>query len=518
MSIYAYPESKIIDQVTFRKTEGGHHYAYVQAAAGADPAVLADIVKQCSQKGWQCTPYTLDGKAVLQVQGARNPAQITQFLSEKNWIQGEAKFTKVDEEKLGFKEQLKKRSLGASGAFYVIGDAAFTNYGYRGANELNIAAGVLYGAGTVSLLSGGRKDQSDLQIRELSKKMSQYLKENGEKLPNSCSIDSINEDHKKGLLKSADDLIRRYPSELMNLFYAAAGVCIGIAAAKSLHKPITDKEFQKEVSEIFKLKTKPITKQFPSAKLAFSDLKRARTELAQKMYKNHKLENTLDIGLGSMTTLSGLFAMAVKEKKPDPDAPEKHGLEALWQKIQEKPLAVAGIGYMVSTMCHAVSTGLAWQYAGKEKRKTIFSRGVFVGANIIAEILLAISSKGHGEGVKSDKTVDNTMIALAADLVVKQPKHMQEELITNVSHFLGRPDVLALKNGEAEKLLREQVETMRKNPWAMCGEKAAPQVPDALSELSVNEKAIVPGKSSAAAWQAKVAAGKNTPLEPSLST
>ncbi len=82
---------------------------------------------------------------------------------------------------------------------------------------------------------------------------------------------------------------------------------------------------------------------------------------------------------------------------------------------------------------------------------------------------------------------------------------------------MGAPDVLARKDQEIEKILKAQVDAMSNNPWAMCGEKTAPQIPDTLPELPVNESAIVPGKSSAAAWQAKIAAGKNTPLEPHIS-
>jgi len=488
----------VIDEVTFRKTEGGHNYAYLHAAPNADPAALQQIFTYCNQQGWQCTPYNLDGKSTLQLQGFNSPNSLVKLLQEMSWTQGATKFTPTQNDKLSFKEQVKKRSLGASGAFYVIGDAAFTKYGYADANKHNIAAGILYGAGTLSLLGGGRKDQSDLQIREISKQMSQYLKDHGAEMPNSCSLDSITRDHKKGLIKSADDLFRRYPSELMNLFYAAAGICIGIAAHKQMGSHVTEESFQ----QVLKRK-----------RLEGSTL--SENVIRTNANKYHKLESKLDIGLGSMTALSGLFAMMVKEKKHDPDAPEKHGLEALWQKIQERPLAVAGIGYMVSTMCHALSTLIARSYADDKRRSSVFYRGVFVVANIIAELLLAISSKGHGEGVKSDKTVDNTVIALAADLIVKQPVRMQEGLINHVATFLGKPEVLAIKDQEVKTLLHSQVEAMRKNPWAMCN-----PVPDAVPPLPEREGnvAVTLKKSDLpASWTTKVTPPKDSP-QPQLST
>src|SRR5690606_8693557 len=154
----------------------------------------------------------------------------------------------VKENKLSLSETIKKRSLAASGAFYLIGDASFTRYGYGDRSKLNVAAGLLYGAGTLSLLMGGRKDQSDLQIRAISRKMAQHFRDLEVALPEECSLDSIARDHKRGLIKKADDLLRRYPSEMMNLFFAAAGACIALAAYKSNVKGHASEQ---DVQEVF---------------------------------------------------------------------------------------------------------------------------------------------------------------------------------------------------------------------------------------------------------------------------
>lgn len=493
MAVYTYPQSKVIDEITFRKTEGGHLYAYLQATPGSDRNILQGILRALAENDWRVTPYNLDGKPVLEVHGFKNEPGFIKFLEARGWASGASTHTGNKEKETSFKEKIRKRSLGASGAFYLIGDASFTKYGYAESSGLNTAGGMLYGAGTLSLLLGGRKDPSDLQVRHLARQLDAYLKEHGDSLPNECSLDSVVRDHKKGLIRKADDLLRRYPSELMNLFFAAAGVCIAAAAHKQMGHVIT--EDSESFQQVFARKRR-------------EGLKLDKGVILKKMNHYHKLESKLDIGLGTMTGLSGLFAMLVKEKKKDPDAPKKGGMDGIWEWIQQKPLAVAGVGYMVSTMCHAVSTAIAWNYADDSRRKSVPWRATFVGANIIAEILLAISSKGHGHGVKSDKSVDNTIIALAADLIVKQPAKLQPALTEHVAGFLGRPDVLAIKNEDAAKLLREQVEALRKNPWAMAS--AAHTAPAA-------DTSAVPKPENIPAWQAKVAAQGTAADTPQLS-
>jgi hypothetical protein len=495
VSVYSYPQSKVIDEITFKKSEGGHVRAYLHAAPGADPKLLHAIACDLAERGWQATPFSMGRKPLLEVEGFGTKAtSLVNLLQEKQWVQGEAKFVADKEDKLSLKEQVKKRSLAASGAFYLIGDGSFAKYGYEGGSSLNLAAGALYGAGTLSLLGFGRKDQSDLQVKDIARKMREHFKKLDDKLPESCSLESISEDHKKGLIRSADDLFRRYPSEMMNLFFAAAGVCIAIAAKNHMKSPMEPKD----VTQVFTR----LSKKQPGLTEAM---------VKHKMEINHRRESWLDIGLGSMTSLSGLFAMLVKEKHPDPDAPKKHGLEAVWQKIQQKPLAIAGAGYMVSTMCHAVSTGIAWNYANDKRRSSVKWRALFVGSNIVAEILLAISSKGHGHGVKSDKSVDNTVISLAAELIAKQPAAMQNTLIDHVTGFLGRPDTLALKDNEVKAMLRTEVELMRKNPWAMAASKGqSASVTQSVSAQQIENKAQL-------SWQAKAALAEKASNQPHLS-
>lgn len=503
MSVYTYPESKIIDEVTFNKSDGGHTRAYVHAVDGADKKQLQDIMCTLADRGWQVTPYSINAKPQLEVYGFKNERQLLTLLEQSGLAKGRATHVKTAQDKHSFAEQIKKRSLQASGAFYLVGDASFTRYGYQSGNDLssrlNMIGGLLYFAGTGSLLAFGRKDPSDLQVRDISKKMASHFRDLDLNLPEDCSLSSITQDHQKGLLQKADDLFRRYPSEMMNLFFAAAGACIAMAAYKSNIKGHASAE---DVEQVFARHLKKMQAKNPA--ISHAEIAKMRENIAHKVHVNHRREGWLDIGLGTMTGASGLLAMMVEEKAHDPDAPKKEGIAKLWQTIQEKPLAVAGVGYMVSTMCHAVSTAIAWNYANDARRKSVPWRALFVGANLVAEVLVAMSSKGHGAGVKSDKSVNNTVISLAADLIVKQPRAMQNYLIDHMAKFLGRSDVLAVKDTQAADLLRTQVEAMRNNPWALADVgRSPPPAPEILTD-------------SVPAWQSRLSAERNTTTQPQI--
>jgi hypothetical protein len=184
---------------------------------------------------------------------------------------------------------------------------------------------------------------------------------------------------------------------------------------------------------------------------------------------------------------SGLFATVVKEKKRDPDDPPAKGLAGLWERMREHPLAVAAAGYTVSTAFHAGSTWKAYREAkrtGDQLRlRSVPGRALFVSMAFLSEFLLAISSKGHGEGVQSDASVRDSALSLAADMVASQPRDTQAALVDSLADFMSRPDVLAMKNERARALLHEQVEAMRRNPWmeAFRCDKALPEDTQAQS-------------------------------------
>ena len=83
------------------------------------------------------------------------------------------------------------------------------------------------------------------------------------------------------------------------------------------------------------------------------------------------------------------------------------------------------------------------------------------------------------------------MIALAANMIANQPKHMQDHLVEYMTPFLGAPNVLAMKNDEVHDLLRKQVEKARQNPWSC-------EIPPLATPAKP--------KDPMPAWQSKIAA------------
>ncbi|MBY0406819.1 MAG: hypothetical protein K2Q01_03945, partial [Rickettsiales bacterium] len=308
MSIYAYPLSTVVEEVIFRKTANGALRAYVHAKEGTPKAKVDEVNDGLLAEGYTTIPFTIQGKPMLEVRGFKKEKSLLKQLNDHDWVQGDAKIQEDAQEYIGWKERLQKRSLQASGALYAFGDVSFFLYGLKGASPLDMAAGIFYGLPTPVLLAYGRNDQSELQIKDYAKIMAKHFREQSVKLPDDCSLDAITRDKNQGLIKNVNDLLQRYPSEFMNLSYAAAGACIAMAGAKHL-KHLGVKGVSKDVLDGW-------VKHLGATKPG------ATTEMARQMAHNSiKIENQLNVGVGATTVASGLFGAVVKEKNPDPDNP-----------------------------------------------------------------------------------------------------------------------------------------------------------------------------------------------------
>jgi hypothetical protein len=175
-----------------------------------------------------------------------------------------------------------------------------------------------------------------------------------------------------------------------------------------------------------------------------------------------------DIGLGAITMTSALAGLLIKEKKPVEGEEKRTGLAGVWDWIQEKPLRATGYGFMVSTAFHGWATWGKYKIAAPDDpiRKTIALRGVFVAANVIAELLMVVSSKGHGQGVQADKSTDDTVFANAAQIIARQNPAQQDALIERLAGYMSSPDIMGGRTEEIAAKLREHVHSMGKNPWA----------------------------------------------------
>ncbi|MEZ5690220.1 MAG: hypothetical protein R3D71_00960 [Rickettsiales bacterium] len=478
MTSYKYSKGSVIDEIDFQKTAGGDYRAYLHAKDGTSGKILSDISHSIIKRGWQAVPFTKDGKHTLEIRGFDFEGQLKKELGKNHWINGSPEKIEDKKETSSFIDQIKKQSLFLSGLAYIVGDISFIQYGKKSKSPLDVLAGAAYSGGTWSSLLFARKGMDDLHVKELSGRMANYMASQNIEIPDNCSISAITEDKHKGLIKTADDFFRRYPSEMMNGFFALAGASIAAAAMKN---KVYGKPSKITVSEVLQKKKSDFMKASPN--LTDAQYSNMAYEQAKK---DLKYAGKLDVGLGLTTLSSGIFGITVDEEARDPDVPRKKGLEGVWEWVKERPLAITGVGLMVSTMFHAVSTMSEWKKGGSDVKKTIAWRGLFVAASILAEVLVTISSKGHGKGVVGDKSVKDTAISLAGEMIAKQPPAKHEYLIDYMSGFLGRDDVLAMKDSEVKDLLRTQVEAARNNPWAKC------KMPNIIPELPSSDVAARP--------------------------
>lgn len=478
MSVYKYPESQVIDEVTFTKNAKGGVRAYLHADDGVVSDHACQIIDALRKQDFECVPYNLDGKPVVEVRGFKRESDLLGMLGQNEWIKGKAQIIPDKTDRITLMDKIAKRSLQASGATYLAGDFGFIRYGHREKDNLVKAGGLSYFLGTLALLFYGRNDQSNLQVHDLAKSIEQFAKREDIDVPPGSVVHALAQDKKsQNILERMNEFGQRHPSEMFNSVTALAGAFVATAAYRN------------------KVKFTPT---------ALMDAKAIR---------EMRHEGWMDVGLGATTVGAGLLATLVKEKKHDPDDPPLKGLKWVKQKLQEHPLAIAGGGYLVATLCHAASTCKAYIEAKRVKDAvrlaSVPDRAFFVAMAFVSEVLLGISSKGHGEGVVSDSSVDNSAIAIAAELIAHQPVEQQDKLIAQMAQFLGEQKVLALKDQELRRTLQQQVEGMRTNLWAQrgslkdqfCGAVDAPVIMSAKTQT----------------WQSKVAPAHNVPLQPQFS-
>ncbi len=485
MSIYAYKDSKIIDEVTFRKTANGALRAYVHACPDIGKGKVEEVLQAFKGADIEAIPFTVDNKAVVEVRGFKRESQLLGLLGKNNFISDTPEITKEPADHMSWGDVLRKRSIQASGVAMMVADTGYAIYGMKSKHWEDTLAGLMYLGGSINFTAFGKNDQSAFQIREGAQVILDHARAKGYNIPEDTALSTVGAVRKESALRKVHNFFEQHPSEIGNMAYVTAGALI---AKSAMHHRV---------------------------------LSPPRAEMTPKEISDMRKGGIGDTVLGSTTITSGLIASLVKEKARDPDAPRQHGLSGIAEWIQEKPLRMASYGYIGSTLCHAYTTFTETMAAkrliakpnapakelalAKEHLGAIPYRVVFVAMSLIGEALLSISSKGHGEGVVSDNTVDTSIVAIAAELIIKQPKHMQEGLIQEMGKFLGQPEVLALKDEEAIKRLRHQVEEMRCNPWAT-------KIPEAAPEAEKRKPApVVVAKDAMPAWQAKVATVEKAP-------
>lgn len=552
MPIYSYSPDSLTSEVEVITSPQGGVRAYLRARSDASPEELANIQQKLLELGWYGIPCTRNGRSVLEIRGPAKAEDVAAFLQGEGLVNGPANTsTPVPEDHHSLQDKFHSATLKFTGQTYIVGDAAFMTYasmelykhydklkratktleaaksagkalgeaeelvkdakGAVGGGWFKINSGIGYGIGSVILANYGSHDQSQLEIKTAIQKVDRFLKNEGMAAPDAEGV-LVQEPEKKnqGFLEKAHDLLRRYPSEALNIVYTGVGLTLlasSLRQISALKAPIIKAEEALKVG-----------KSSGAAGEALQDL---TNEV--KSVKKERRSEIIDVGLGAVTATSALAGILIKEKKPVEGEKKRGGLGGVWDWIQERPLRATGYGFMAATGFHAAATLDKWRPSYKEakildkiggekalkdsgkmaglaeeeshllkdmqfRRKTLMGRGVFVALNVLAEVLLIVSSKGHGEGVRN-KDVDETVIASTAEYISRQNPAAQDALIQRLSGYMASPDVLGMRAEEVANELRAQVAAMKENPWAqsLTVARKAPEASPALAAAPVQQ-------------------------------
>jgi hypothetical protein len=438
----------VIDDVQVCRNENGGVRAYVHAASTASAEQLLEIKNGLADRNLKVIPTTKDGRPVLEVRGFKKPSDFTRILLEKHYITGVSSMTREEGDIVNPAQKWRHATLSAAGLSYNIGDIAYLTYAFKKYhhehvpnaknmtnffNVMDIVAGFGYAAGSLALTKYGHGDRSQIMIQSTNKKIKDYLADTGINVPEDSALANSTHEKKRGFFGRLDNVFARYPSETFNSIYIFVGALLGSAA------------FYRAVVAHTK-----------------GNLKEARAE-------------AMDVGLGLMTFTSAMTGLLVKEKRID-ENDRRQGLGKVLDWVQEKPLRATGFGYMISTLFHGYGTYVKHKGGDALVKKTAVYRGIFVLANVVSEVMLFVSSKGHGEGLKPDKSVDESILASTAELILRQPPERQKTLTSQLAGYLAAPEVMG---GDVDKMahtLQAHMDALQKNPWTSAKTRS-PQEP-----------------------------------------
>lgn len=465
MTIYRFSSDALIEEVRVVITANGGARAYIHARSDATAEQLEQVHQVFASRQWKGVPYNDHGRAALELRGFSEPEKLIAFLQQQGFTgQQPPTISKSQEDEASMGDKLRAMTLKVTGWMYNAGDVCYMRYAVgdllhesgkgihitdpryamhlekMAGHRMNVLAGIGYAMGGIVLSAFGGKDQSKFEIRHAAEGMEDFMLREGVALPSEASLNQYTTPEKQTLLQKGKDFLTQYPSETLNTIYTGVGALLMGSSYKKL-KTLTD---PKDIA-------------------------------AEKK----------DIGLGIVTASSAIAGLTIKEKKPVAGKESHTLLGKAWDWIQEKPLRATGYGFMLATAAHAWASVDKYKNAmdvikrAAEKggvsaetlsdahndRKTILFRGAFVALNVVAELLMAVSSKGHGEGVKTDESTETTILATAAELIAKQNPAVQNSLIDRLSGYLSTADLLG---GSAEEIaagLRTQLAVMHQNPW-----------------------------------------------------
>jgi hypothetical protein len=468
VSIYHFGKTSLVDEVTVHHTEGGGVRAYLHARDGATPDAIDVLKKSLTAHALQWTPIQEDGKPLLEVRGfGKQESNLLRLLDRSGAIAGPHTTQATPDDKISFKNKLRKNTLSLSGLSYFIGDMSYLSYAIRESHDSktpqSLLGGIFYALGTPFLVFFGRGDKSDLQLKHMSYNLIKDMEKQGIEVPKDAAVRDVANGHNATLWKKIRSFCERYPAEIANSVFAGAGSMIMWEKIRDARKwnwhPVRDFKDGgwKKIAAFLKHK-----------------------EFSETEIPHARWSVLMDVGLGTLTVIAGLVSVLIEEEAPKKDEQKKTGLAGIMQKIRHRPLAVASATLLAATMAHAGSTYVDLKNAKALKLETptpqqmakierlegsLVRRGIFVASNIVAEIIMGISSKGHGAGVKSDKSLEHSAYAVAADLIQRTAPDRREAMLEKVSAFYANKKHLSGDPAVITQGIRKELEHIGANPW-----------------------------------------------------
>lgn len=479
MSSYRYQElGSALEEISIRKTAGGGVRAFLFAREDITPEQVAKIKKKLEEKHFSCVANEENGKTCLEVRGFKDHKTLDNLLRTTGLVKGTVNIDHSDNEKFSLGESFRNNMVSIYGVINIIADGFLFAYGKMKEKFdpdkkqwEDKAAACSYLAGSSMFTLFGRGDKSDYQVRDIALDVRKEMEARGIELsPESAAVSFSSPSNGQNTFNKTCQYLSKRGSDAGNIATGTAGALIAKGALKG--------------------------------------------------------KNSMDTALGAVTVVSGYGAALVKEKAPDPDHPPENMYEKVKQWVQEKPNRLAGYGYMISTIIHGEQSYRKYMSAGKEYpdkigyvRKAYTFRGIFTGLNIVGEFILAAASKGRGNGSKSNTSLEDTVLAITADAIVRQPVAKRDELINDFAkNFLAGPHVLG---GDAETMqakLYQKVHKLEQTPWFSASSKTSSSANETVAKIasvSTTDKTWAENKVKAMIADASKAASHKASVESS---
>lgn len=477
MAIHNYGAESPIGRVTLRRCSTGAVRAYLHAGEQATPDQLNDLLRPIreqrtmvdKERNWQFIPTEIDGKPVLEVRGFGHEANLFASIRKHGLTAGKMQgITPEPEDKVSRGDWLRSQALKFSGFLYFTGDIAFGLYGMLGKNKDGksksevVVASAFYALGSMMLTFFAR-DNATQRLRDVSGMLSTELGKHGVVADSSTAAGQIHDDSRTRPLDSVGNFMRKYHAEGMNLGFAVSGAAQIVGSTKNL-------------MAIQSSQGKGLT---PADE----------HYIAPGEVGFHRTNALMDLGVGIMTSASSLATIATPEKslqeKAQLRAEAKGPVGKVVNWFREKPMRISGYGLSSSTVLHFFSSLRNLQYSNnylkdaskfegrppsfradlEREKKSFTFRMIFVVANLLAEGVMTLGHKGHGEGIENDDGVTKSACALAAELIAREPALKRPHLIQAAAATLASPNALGGRAEDYVPLLEKQLAAQTAHPW-----------------------------------------------------